>query len=131
MSLNSAGGPFRAVAETVVPEAVHLHESEWAGLVAVVEGLLLSRDTATRRQILLFLNLLNWMPLFRYGRRFVSLDASRRTRFLSALQNSGIRLLRIGFWGLRTLVFMGYYGRAGGAEAVGYRPDPRGWEAVR
>ena len=65
------------------------------------------------------------------GRRFSALDVARRTRFLLALQNSPVLLLRRGIWGLRTLVFMGYYGRPEAAALIGYRADARGWEARR
>jgi hypothetical protein len=40
-------------------------------------------------------------------------------------------LLRRGSWGLRTLVLMGYYGRPDAKQEIGYRADPRGWEARR
>ena len=69
--------------------------------------------------------------MLRYGRRFTSLDADRRTRFLLALQEGRLTRLRLGFWGLRTLIFMGYYGRAAGARAIGYRPSTAGWSAYR
>ncbi|HSP35980.1 MAG TPA: hypothetical protein VLU46_16840, partial [Thermoanaerobaculia bacterium] len=59
-----------------------------------------------------------------------SLDAAKRTTFLEAVQDAPLLPLRRGFWGLRTLVFMGYYSRDDARTAIGYRADPRGW-AVR
>jgi len=59
------------------------------------------------------------------------LDPARRARFLDSLQTSRLLLARRGIWGLRTLVLMGYYGRPRAAAAIGYRADPRGWEARR
>jgi len=73
---------------------------------------------------------LNVLPLFRFGRTFASLDAVRRAKFLQSIQDAPLLLLRRGFWGLRTLVFMGYYSRDDARAAIGYRADPRGW-AVR
>src|SRR5207244_1401337 len=58
-------------------------------------------------------------------------DPARRARFLDSLQTSRLLLARRGIWGLRTLVLMGYYGRPRAAAAIGYRADPRGWEARR
>lgn len=87
------------------------------------------RPPALQKRLRSFLYLIEWMPLLRYGRPFTSLVPQQRQRFLLYLENHPIRLIRVGFWGLRTLVFMGYYGRAAGAEAIGYRPDAAGWEA--
>jgi hypothetical protein len=59
------------------------------------------------------------------------MDAAARQRMLAALEDSRSPLLRRGFWGLRTLILMGYYGRPGAAAEIGYAADPRGWEARR
>jgi hypothetical protein len=48
-------------------------------------------------------------------------------RFLEAVQDSRLTLVRRGFWGLRTLVLMGYYGRAQAAAEIGYQPRMGGW----
>ena len=66
------------------------------------------------------------VPLLRYGRGFTALDPGRRTAVLRLLQDAPLVLLRRGFWGLRTLVLMGYYARPAAAAAIGYRADPRG-----
>jgi len=120
---------FRAVATTVVPEAARLSPAEWADLEALVTRALTARPARMRRQLALFLRLLDWLPLLRYGRRLTALDAARRARFLSFIQDSPLLLVRRGFWGVRTLVLLGYYGRPAAAAAIGYRGDRRGWEA--
>lgn len=79
----------------------------------------------------LFVRALDLLPLLRFGRTFRALDRQRRTQFLLAVQDAPLLLVRRGFWGLRTLVFMGYYGRAGAAATIGYRADLRGWEIRR
>ena len=122
---------LRAIGATVVPEADRLDEAEWMALERIIADTLAARPRAVRRQLLLFVRLLQWLPLVRYGRRFTQLDAARRTRFLETLQNSAILLLRRGCWGVRTLLLMGYYGRSEAARAIGYAADPRGWEARR
>ncbi len=122
---------FRAIATTVVPEAARLGAAEWADVEAIVTRALAARPARLQRQVALFLRLLDWLPLLRYGRRFTELDAGRRTRFLAFLQDNTPLLLRRGFWGVRTLALMGYYGRPAAAAAIGYRADPRGWEARR
>jgi len=83
------------------------------------------------RQIRLLLRLIQWLPVLRFGRPFTSLDNSSRAQFLAGLQNSRVDRLRVGFWGLRTLVMLGYYGRPAAAAKIGYNPHRSGWEATR
>jgi hypothetical protein len=120
---------FRALASTFVPEAKDLDERGWAEAEAIVETFLASRPDTVRRQVVLLIRLLDLLPVFRWGRRFRALDAEQRRRFLAALQDAPLLLLRRGIWGLRTIAFMGYYARAEAAAAIGYRADKRGWEA--
>ncbi len=75
--------------------------------------------------------LLEWLPLLRYGRRLSRLDPARRLAFLERVEAAPLVVVRRGFWGLRTLILMGYYGRPAAAAAIGYRADPRGWEVRR
>jgi hypothetical protein len=122
---------FRAVVSTVVPEANQLDERGWQELESLVDATLRDRPPAMLRQLRLFLRMIQWLGFFRFGRDFTSLDASRRTRVLAYLQDHRIETIRCGFWGLRTLAFLGYYGRAEAVRAIGYAADPRGWEALR
>ncbi|MBL0313777.1 MAG: hypothetical protein IPP78_13940 [Holophagaceae bacterium] len=122
---------FRTIAETVVPEAVRLDEQSWLELEQIIGVALEAKPSGLRRQLLLFIRVLDVLPLFRYGRTFQSLDPRRRELFLLGIQDAPLLLLRRGFWGLRTLIFMGYYGREQGRAETGYRADPRGWEAPR
>jgi hypothetical protein len=122
---------FRAVATAVVPEAASLGPADWDELEAIVARAVASRPPPLGRQLAALLLLLEWLPVLRYGRRLSSLDAGRRTRVLEYLQTVPVLVLRRGVWGVRTLVLMGYYGRAAGAAAIGYRADPRGWDSRR
>ena len=122
---------FRAVVVTVVPDAKQLDDRGWLALEALVEDALAIRPLALRRQLQLFLRAIQWLPVVRYGRTFAVLQNEQRTRVLRYLQDHPIEHIRCGFWGLRTLAFLGYYGRPEGANAIGYRPDPRGWGALQ
>lgn len=121
---------FRAVVSTVVPEANILQEQSWRELETLVEMSLRDRSSAIRRQLRLFLQMIQWLPVFRYGRRFTSLSAEQRRRVLCYLQDHPVEMIRCGFWGLRTLALLGYYGRLEGVQSTGYAADPRGWEAL-
>jgi hypothetical protein len=120
---------FRALASTIVPEAERLDDVGWRELGAIVEQALADRPPAIARQLGLLITALEWMPVAGWGKRFSALDRARRERFLASVQDAPVLLLRRGFWGLRTLVFMGYYARPEAAREIGYRADPRGWEA--
>jgi len=122
---------FRAVATTVVPEAAGLDEGGWAEMEETIQSQLAGRPEGLRRQIRLFVRLLQWLPLFLHARRFTGLDAARRTAFLERMQRAPVTILRVGFWGLRSLVFLGYYGSRHGASATGYAAHPDGWGAGR
>jgi hypothetical protein len=122
---------FRAVVVTVVPDAKPLDEPGWLALEELVEDALETRPPALRGQLQLFLRVIQWLPVVRYGRTFAALGDEQRSRVLRYLQDHPVERIRCGFWGLRTLAFLGYYGRPEGAHAIGYAPDPRGWEAVQ
>lgn len=130
-ALAGLSAPFRAVAGTVVPEAQALDATQWAEMERIITTALADRPVGLVRQLRLLVRALEWLPLLRYGRRLSSLDLARRTAFLSAVQDAPLLLLRRGFWGLRTLILMGYYGRAAASAEIGYRATPAGWEARR
>jgi hypothetical protein len=122
---------FRALADTVVPEAAALPPPEWEALRAIVEEALAERPAKLRRQVRLLVRIIDLASLARYGRPFAALDPARRAAVARAFQDAPLLLLRRGFWGLRTLIFMGYYGRPEAARAIGYRASLLGWQARR
>ena len=122
---------FRAIAQTVVPESVSLDEQAWGEVERIVEHALAPRSEKIRRQVRLLIRVLDLLPLVRYGRRFRALGPARRLSFLDAMQSFPVLLIRRGVWGLRTLIFMGYYARPEGGAAIGYRADAAGWDARR
>lgn len=129
--LEGVAGEFRALAVTIVPRSAALDEEGWRALETIVEDALATRPASMRRQLRLFVRALTWLPLLRHGRTFSGLDPRRRTEFLRRIERSRVLLIRRGFWGLRTLVLLGYWGRAEAAAAIGYRAHPGGWAARR
>ncbi len=118
---------LHALTETVVPETVALGIDGRVSLERIVTNAIAARPPRMRRQLALFMLVIEWLPLFRYGRPFSRLNPHRRQQFLKTLQDSPFLLIRRGFWGLRTLILMGYYTQAGTLGIIGYRADPRGW----
>ena len=120
---------LHAVAATVVAESASLDHRGWAELDRVIENALAIREASVRRQFVAFLRLLQFLPIVRYGRPLTALNGLQRTAFLESIERSPLLLVRRGFWGVRTLVFMGYYTQDDVAAAIGYQASPNGWAA--
>jgi len=120
---------FRAIAMSVVPELRSADPNAWLEIEAEIERALADRPQAMRRQLVSFVRLLDWWSRLRYGRRLTKLDAFKRNELLELIERHRLPLLRRGMWGLRTLVFLGYYTRPDVAEFIGYRAHRDGWSA--
>jgi hypothetical protein len=84
-----------------------------------------------RRQLGLFVRVLQAASRLRYRTGLAALDPGRRTALLEAFAGSPLLLFRRGIWGLRTLVMLGWYTQPSVVSALGYRASPAGWEARR
>ncbi len=127
-SLQSA---LRALASSFVPETAGASEVEWAALETRVGQALAARPAAMRRQIGLFVRILDTTARLRYRTGLTALDAVRRTALLESFARSPVLLFRRGIWGLRTLIMLGWYTQPFVIAALGYRASPAGWEARR
>lgn len=121
--------PFRAMARTILPEVREMDEMGWQEAEAIIERGLRDRPPSVRRQLGLFIRVADLLPLLRYGRPFTGLSEARRAAYLGWLERAPVLLLRRGLWGVRTLVFMGYYGQPRVRAHIGYRASTGGWEA--
>jgi hypothetical protein len=122
---------FEPIVAAIVPAAPSMDQREWKEFDSIINRALQDRSPRERLQLKVLLRVIQCAPILRYGRTFRFLTSIERTRFLSYLQSHRLRLIRLGFWGLRTLVLFGYYSRPAAARAIGYAPDIRGWEAWR
>jgi hypothetical protein len=111
------------VAERVVPEVAELDRTALGHFFAIVDRALMGRPPEVRKQFATFLGVLRWAPMFRYGAPFEKLQAERQDAVLGWFEDCPVSLLRQGFWGLKSLVFMGYYGRTEVWEEIGYAPS--------
>jgi len=128
--LRSLRGPLRAFGRVVLPSAEALDDEGWMEAEAIIEKALAPKPASVKRQIRLFLRAVNLLPIFTTGRTLSSLPPHRRSEFLNRLQRSRIMPLRRGVWGVRTLIFMGYYNQDRIREKIGYSAHPGGWEAL-
>jgi hypothetical protein len=115
-----------AIAPRIVPPAADLTPETREAMLALIDGTLASRTPAMRRQFRLFLRALRWLPALRYLRPLDRLDGSRQDAALRWFQDHPIQLLRGGFWGVRTLVLLGYYGQPAHHASIGYSPPSDG-----
>ena len=115
-----------AIAPRIVPPAAGLTPEAREAMLALIDGTLATRTPAMRRQFRLFLRALRWLPALRYLRPLNRLDASQQDAALRWFQDHPIQLLRGGFWGVRALVLLGYYGQPAHHASIGYTPSADG-----
>jgi hypothetical protein len=119
---------FRAVVRAVAPSSSGFGEERWAHAEDVVGRALAQRPASVRRQVRLFLRVLDALAFLRFGRGLARLDAGEALRLLRALERSPLLLLRRGVWGVRTLAFMGCWTHPDARREIGYRARLRGWD---
>jgi len=124
-------GFLRVLAARIVPETGVLDAAGLGRFFSIVDDALQERKPAVRRQFGVFLGVLRWAPVVRYGRRLDALPADRQDAVLRWFEDCPVGLLRKGFWGLKAMVFMGYYGQPETNGLIGYRARFDGREGLR
>lgn len=114
---------LETVTAVIIPGYSDLDQTSRERFLEIVDGALGERPESMRRQLALFLKVLNVAPYLRWGRPLGRLDTARAERALLWFQEAPIGKLRQGFWGLKTLVFMGYYGQSEVWPTLGYAQD--------
>ena len=117
---------LRVLAARIVPETTELDSAGMGRFFGLIDEALLERPAAVRRQFGIYLGLLRWAPLVRFGGPFENLRADRQDAVLRRFESCPVGLLRAGFWGLKVLIFMGYYGQPETNAVVGYAPERDG-----
>ncbi|MBI4574799.1 MAG: hypothetical protein HY722_00890 [Planctomycetes bacterium] len=115
----------------LVPPAAGAPPEERARSLAVADGALGRRPPAVRRQVRLFLLALRWLPALGYLRPLDRLGGPAQDRVLAWFQDSPLTPLALGLWGVKGLVYMGWYGRPELGERIGFRPVLSGDEKSR
>ncbi len=122
---------LRPFVETFVPATRELNDDRYQALVAHVDARLAAEPPAISRQLRTLVALLHFLPLFLHLRTFSGLTTAQRQRFLERIQDGPVALLRVGVWGLRTLVYLGWYADPEVGRNLGWHANPRGWAAFR
>ena len=121
---------LQVLAARIVPETTDLDAAGLSRFFGIIDGALQDRPASVRRQFAVFLGLLRWAPLARYGSPLDKLRTARQDAVLRWFEDCPVSLLRKGFWGLKAMVFMGYYGQPETNELVGYAPEFDGRERL-
>jgi len=114
---------LQVLAARIVPETTELDAAGLSRFFGIIDEALQGRPASVRRQFTTFLGLLRWAPVARYGSPLEKLRAERQYAVLRLFEDCPVGLFRKGFWGLKAMVFMGYYGQPETNELVGYAPD--------
>lgn len=122
---------LRPLALTFIPQTAGATAAEWSELERRVTQALATRPPSMRRQLGLFVRVLEAASRIRYRTGLAALDPGRRTILLEAFAGSSLLLFRRGVWGLRTLIMLGWYTQPSVVTALGYRASPAGWGVRR
>ncbi|MFN2315387.1 MAG: hypothetical protein ABR551_08840 [Gemmatimonadales bacterium] len=122
---------LRPLARAFLPEATAFSEHDWQAMAELVGGTLAGKPPRLLRQLGLFVRIIGLLAVLRHRRRLDALPPDQLRALLESLERSPLLLIRRGVWGLRTLIFMGYYTRPEAAATIGYRATAAGWEARR
>ena len=114
---------LQVLAARIVPETTELDAAGLSRFFGIIDEALQDRPASVRRQFATFLGVMRWAPLARYGSPLDKLRAARQDAVLRWFEDCPVSLLRKGFWGVKAMVFMGYYGQPETNELVDYAPD--------
>ncbi|MEW5984537.1 MAG: hypothetical protein AB1806_19470 [Acidobacteriota bacterium] len=119
------------IAPRIVPASAAMSPATGETMMQLIGETLVSRTPAMRRQWRVFLAVLRWAPFFRYLRPLERLDGLRQDAVLRWFQDHRLQVIRGGFWGVRTLVLLGYYGQPGTGSSIAYTPSLDGNGVLR
>ena len=115
-----------AVGARIAPGIRGLDAAGRESVAAIMGHAIAARSPQVQRQLSAFLHVMRWLPAARYGRPFERLQGAQQDAVLRWFHDAAPAPLRQGFWGVKTLIFMGYYGRPEAAAEIGYLPAAAG-----
>lgn len=111
---------FLAAADRIVPPEGDLPGAGTMSTAGIVDWALDRLEPALRKKLLLLFFILEPLGLFFGGRLFSKASTHNRDRLLKWMESNPISALRLGFFGIKTYVCMGYYTRDEIWQTIGY-----------
>jgi hypothetical protein len=111
------------LANRIVPESAGAPAQVTDPLLAAIDEELRPRPRLQQLEFKLLLLAIRWMTVPFTLHRFERLPPERQDGWLRFLENAPLTLLRVGIWGLKTLVFLGYYTQEGVQRRILYLPS--------
>ena len=102
------------LAAVVVPESAGAPVQAIDAMARAVDNQLQPRPRLQQFAFKLLLLGLGWMTL---------LPAAWQVGLLHLLEGFPVRLVRVGIWGLKTLIYLGYYGQESVQQRINYLPS--------
>ena len=112
-----------SLAACIVPESAGAPPQVTGPLLAAIDEELRPRPRLQQLEFKVLLLAIRWMTVPFTLRWFERLPPERQVRWLRLLENAPLTLLRVGIWGLKTLVFLGYYTQDGVQRRILYLPS--------
>jgi hypothetical protein len=111
------------LAERIVPESASSPASVRQRLAAIVDHQLDQQPPGQQFQFKLLLFALRWMTVPVTLHTLENLPPRWQDYILRRLEAAPLTILRVGIWGVKTLVFMGYYGQPLVTAGISYEPS--------
>ena len=102
---------FLAVANQIIPPDEYSPGGGTMLTAGVVDWSLDKMPGDLRKKLLLFIKVIGFMGYFFAGKTFAKCSEPEQEKILKWLENNPLRLFRMGFFGVKTYVTMGYYTR--------------------
>ena len=111
---------FLSVANRIIPADANSPSGGSMETAAVVDWYMIKVPQGIRKKILLFIGVIQVTGIFFGGKKFSNNSIQAQDRQLKWMENNKIRLFRMGFFGIKTFVEMGYYTREDIWKAISY-----------
>ncbi|MCP3924444.1 MAG: hypothetical protein GY714_17870 [Desulfobacterales bacterium] len=117
--MNRSDGYYFALISTIIPEATDLTMKNFLDMVEV-------KSPVVKKQFKLFLTVIQIISIIRYLKKFELLNPEKREKLFRFLENFPVGKIRLGFWGLRSMVLLSHYGSHAHSKKIGFTGPTKG-----
>jgi hypothetical protein len=116
---------FLAAADCIIPPDGDTPGGGTMATAGIVDWSLDRLEPELRKKLLLLFLILQPLGMFFGGRTFTKTSARNRERLLKWMESNPVSALRLGFFGIKTYICMGYYTRDDIWKTIGYEGPVR------